>query len=103
MPHGECGQSLTIGTAERAVLRIDIDVDADRAALRWLPDGSYATELAPDTSIAVYESPDTGLCDIPADLARVNTATARHAVIEYVASGQRPTSVTWVHEEPPTP
>ncbi|MFI7434272.1 Imm1 family immunity protein [Micromonospora haikouensis] len=48
----------------------------------------------------MYESPDTGLRDIPAGLARVDTATARHAVIEYVTSGQRPTSVAWVHEEP---
>ncbi|MFI6163477.1 Imm1 family immunity protein [Micromonospora haikouensis] len=100
-PHGERGQTLTIGTADRPVLRIDVDADADRAALRWLPDGSHATGLDADTPITVYESPDTGLRDIPAGLAWVNTATARNAVIEYVTSGQRPTSVTWVHDELP--
>ncbi|MFI0797039.1 Imm1 family immunity protein [Micromonospora rubida] len=103
MPHGECGQTLTVGTPDQPVLRIDIDVDADRAAMRWLPDGSYAIDLDPDTSITVYESPDAGLHDIPADLARLNTTTARQAVIEYVTSGQRPTNVTWNHEGPPTP
>ncbi|TDC66928.1 hypothetical protein E1258_01460 [Micromonospora sp. KC207] len=100
MPHGECGQTLTIGTANGPVLRIDIDVDADRAALRWLPDGSYATDLDADRPITVYESPDTGLRDIPAGLARVNTATARNAVIEYVTSGQRPTIVAWAQGNP---
>lgn len=99
MPHGGCGQTLTIGTLDQPVLRIDIDVDADRAALRWLPEGSYAADLDPDVPITVYESPDAGLQDIPAGLARVTAAAARTAVVEYVASGQRPANVHWKHEE----
>ncbi|MEV7232222.1 Imm1 family immunity protein [Polymorphospora sp. NPDC051019] len=97
MPHGGCGQTITIGPPDQPTLRIDIDIDADRAALRWLPDGSHATDLDPDTPITVYESPDTGLSDVPANLARLNTATTRQAVIEYVTTGTRPTSVTWEH------
>lgn len=97
MPHGGCGQTLTIGTDHGAVLRIDIDIDAGRAALRWLPDGSYATEAEPDTPITVYESPDTGLMEIPAELARVTPAVARAAVVEYTATGQRPTNIHWKH------
>lgn len=99
MPHGGCGQTLTIGTLDQPVLRIDIDIDVDRAAVRWLPDGSYAAGLDPDTPITVYESPDTGLSEIPANLARVATAAARAAVVEYVATGQRPANVYWKHEE----
>ncbi|MEU7171468.1 MULTISPECIES: Imm1 family immunity protein [Micromonospora] len=99
MPHGGCGQTMTIGPAEQPVLRIDIDIDADRAAVRWLPDGAYAADLEPDTSITVYESPDTGLLDVPADFARVAVATARDAVVKYVATGRRPANVPWKYEE----
>lgn len=98
MPHGGCGQTLTIGPNDQPVLRIDIDIDTNRAAVRWLPDGSYATEREPDTPITVYESPDTGLIDIPAELARVTAVAARAAVVEYAATGQRPTNVHWEHE-----
>ncbi|MFG1889135.1 Imm1 family immunity protein [Micromonospora sp. NPDC049051] len=99
MPHGGCGQTVTIGPADQPTLRIDIDIDADRAAVRWLPDGTHAADSDPDTPITVYESPDTGLLDIPADLARVDTAAAREAVIEYVATGQRPAAVSWTHAQ----
>ncbi|TDB70385.1 Imm1 family immunity protein [Micromonospora sp. KC721] len=103
MPYSGCGQSLTIGTADQPALRIDIDIDidTDRAALRWLPDGTYAADLTPGTPITVYESPDTGLVEIPADLARVTAATARAAVIEYATTGQRPTNLDWRHEQHP--
>ncbi|MEV0607157.1 Imm1 family immunity protein [Polymorphospora rubra] len=97
MPHGGCGQTLTIGPTDHPTLRIDID--ADRAAVRWLPDGSHAADLAPDTPITVYESPDAGLRDIPAALARVDAAAARRAVVEYVETGRRPTGVGWRHED----
>ncbi|WBB91540.1 Imm1 family immunity protein [Verrucosispora sp. WMMC514] len=99
MPHGGCGQTLTIGTHDTPVLRIDIDIDADRAAVQWLPDGSYATEHEPDTPITVYESPDTGLIDISPELARVTPATARAALIEYAATRQRPTNIDWSHRD----
>jgi hypothetical protein len=100
MPHGGCGQTLTVGTLDQPALRIDIDVDADRAALRWLPDSTYAADLDPDTPITVYESPDTGLLEIPAELARVSVATARVAVVDYAATGRRPANVDWRHETP---
>ncbi|OWV00241.1 hypothetical protein B5D80_28110 [Micromonospora wenchangensis] len=99
MPHGGCGQTLTIGTHDQPALRIDIDIDADRAAVRWLPDGSYAAERQPDTPITVYESPDAGLVEISAEIARVAPAAARTAVVEYVTTGQRPTSMRWQHDE----
>ncbi|MFI6162998.1 Imm1 family immunity protein [Micromonospora haikouensis] len=102
MPHGGCGQTMTIGPADQPALRIDIDIDADRAAIRWLPDGAYAADLEPDTSITVYESPDAGLIDVPAALARVAAATARNVVVEYVATRRRPTHVPWKHEESDT-
>lgn len=97
MPHGGCGQTLTVGTHDQPTLRIDIDIDADRAAVRWLPDGSYAAERQPDTPITVYESPDAGLVEIAAVIARVGPAAARTAVVEYVTTGQRPTSMRWQH------
>ncbi|MEH0972804.1 hypothetical protein V6U77_16930 [Micromonospora sp. CPCC 205546] len=99
MPHGGCGQTMTIGPADQPALRIDIDIDADRAAVRWLPDGTYAVGLDPDTPITVYESPDAGLVDISADLARMTVAAARDAVMEYVATEQRPASLSWEHEK----
>lgn len=100
MPHEGCGQTFTIGTGDQPVLRIDIDIDAARAAVRWLPDGSNATERDPDSPITVYESPGSGLIEIVAELARVTPGTARAALIEYVATGQRPTKVLWEHEAP---
>jgi hypothetical protein len=99
MPHGGCGQTITVGTDDQSVLRIDIDIDDDRAAVRWLPDGSYAADQEPDSPITVYESPDAGLVDVSADLARVTPAVARAVVVEYVATGQRPTNVHWSYEE----
>lgn len=99
MPHGGCGQTITIGTDDQAVLRIDIDIDVDRAAVCWLPDGGYVADQEPDTPIAVYESPDSGLVDISAGLARTTPAAARAAVVEYVVTRQRPTNVNWSYEE----
>jgi hypothetical protein len=96
MPHGGSGQSIWFGTAEEPdVLRVDVDVDAGRAALRWLPDGSHAVELDPDRPITVLESPDLGLVTIPAGLARVSIATARTAIMQYVSTQQLPTGVQW--------
>ena len=77
------------------VLRLDIDYDAERAALRWLPDGTHAIELPEDGSIVVMESSDCDVVTIPAELARVSVKTAHRAVVEYVSTGQRPTCVEW--------
>lgn len=57
MPHGGCGQTLTIGTRDQPDLRVDIDIDADRAAVRWLPDGSYAADREPDTPCTSHRTP----------------------------------------------
>jgi hypothetical protein len=78
------------------VLRLDVDFDAGRAALRWLPDGTHAVELEAAESIVVLESSDYDVVTIPAVLARVSVDTARRAVTEYVRTGQRPTCVEWV-------
>ncbi|MBM7078340.1 Imm1 family immunity protein [Micromonospora humida] len=99
MPHGGCGQTLTVGTHDQPALRIDIDINADRAAVHWLPDGSYAAEIQPDVPITVYESPDTGLVSVPAVLTRMTPAAVRTAVVEYVATGLRPSGVHWLHKE----
>jgi hypothetical protein len=77
------------------VLRADVDFDAGRAALRWLPDGSHVVELAESGAFVVLESSDSPLVTIPATLARVSPETVRRAVLEYIATGDRPTCVTW--------
>jgi len=80
------------GARETGPLRIDIDLEADRTALRWLPDNLYAVELDPSDSItAGFYEPE----EIPAELARVSVTTARQAVAEYVTTGQKPTDVEW--------
>ncbi|GAA3215063.1 Imm1 family immunity protein [Dactylosporangium siamense] len=98
------GQMFTVapegGSAE---LRIDIDEEADRAALVWLPDGSYGIELAAADGITVYWFTDARPIEVPAQFARVSTATATNAVREYVATGQRPTCVRWSLEHGPYP
>jgi hypothetical protein len=76
-------------------LRVDLDWDAERAAVRWLPDGSHAVELPPVVPMAVWETL-VGLVEVTADLAVMSIPTARAAVVEYVATGQRPTTVRWV-------
>jgi immunity protein Imm1 of predicted polymorphic toxin system len=77
-------------------LRLDIDFDAGRAALRWLPDQTHAVELNPTEPIVVLESSDHDLVTIPAALARVSVDTARRAVSEYVRTGQRPNCAHWI-------
>ena len=58
LPHGGSGQVIWFGPADGPPqLRVDIDVDVDRAALRWLPDGAHAVELSPDRAITIVESP----------------------------------------------
>lgn len=106
MGHGGSGQVILFGPQAGPVeLRVDVDVEVGRAALRWIADETYAVELEPEGPITVLESADGGLVTVPAELARVSAATARRAVMEYVATGQRPTSVTWAHrrEEPSRP
>jgi hypothetical protein len=95
--HGKRAASYWFGpTGAEDVLRLDIDYDAERAALRWLPDGSHAIEVPEAGSIVVMESSDCDVVTIPAELARVSVQTAHGAVVEYVSTGQRPTCVEWV-------
>jgi hypothetical protein len=77
------------------VLRLDIDYDNGQAALRWLPDDTYAVELDVIGPIVVLESSDYDVVTIPAELARVSVDTAHQAVIEYISTGQKPTCVRW--------
>ena len=96
MPHGEPGQVLWFGPADGApAIRVDIDVDRGRAAMQWIEDGTYAVDLEPGEAITVMESADGDVVTIPASFARVRPETVRAAVIEYVTTGIRPTSVTW--------
>jgi hypothetical protein len=99
MPHGGCGQTLWLGPAD-ADPQIRIDIDADRAAMRWVQDGSYVVELDPGDPITVMASPDDGLTTIPAELARVRPQTVRAAVIEYVITQRRPSQVRWHNRLP---
>ncbi|MEV4830700.1 Imm1 family immunity protein [Micromonospora sp. NPDC049257] len=55
----------------------------------------------PTHPVTVHESPDTGPVDVPAARARVTPAAARSTAVEYVATGQRPTGMRWVHEVQP--
>jgi hypothetical protein len=80
-------------------LRVDVDVEAGRAAVNWLADGSYAVELPPDGPLTVWYSADAAPIVVPAEKARVSIATARRLVREYVASGTRPSSIEWVIDD----
>ncbi|MBF9132725.1 hypothetical protein I0C86_27770 [Plantactinospora sp. S1510] len=96
MIHGGSGQTLWAGrTGSQPELRIDVDLEVGRAAMRWVPDGTHAVELAAAGPIVVLESPDRGLVTVPAALARVSVATARRAIGEYMATGDRPAGVEW--------
>jgi len=97
LPHGRSSQSLFFGRTDGVhELRVDVDPDVGRAAVRWLSDGTHGVELEPDGPIVVMWSVDDALETVPAELARVSTATARRAVTEYVATGKRPRCVEWV-------
>jgi hypothetical protein len=96
MPHGESGQVLWFGPADgEPAIRVDIDIDRGRAAMRWIADGTYAVDLEPGEPITVMESADGDLATIPASLARVRPETVRAAVIEYATTGARSTAVNW--------
>lgn len=96
-PHGGRANAYWFAPAEGEVdvLRLDLDYDTGRAALRWLPDGSHAVELPVTGPIVVLESSDYDVVTIPAELARLGVDTARRAVVEYVATGRRPSHLVW--------
>jgi hypothetical protein len=106
-PHGGRANAywFASGGAED-VLRLDIDYDNGRAALRWLPDATHAVELPEIGPIVVLESSDRDVVTIPAELARVSAETAHRAVVEYVTTGQKPMNVPWepdVNHRPASP
>lgn len=81
---------------EDAELRLDIDYDAGRAALRWLPDDTHALELPQAGPITVLETSEDGqLSEVPAELAVVSVDSAHSAIAEYVMTGRRPTLLRW--------
>lgn len=96
-PHGGRANAYWFASAadDTDVLRLDIDYDRGRAALRWLPDGTHAVELDAAEPIVVLESSDCDVVTIPAELARVSIDTAHRAVVEYIVTGQKPDIVRW--------
>jgi hypothetical protein len=85
------------------MLRVDLDFDTARAALRWLPSNTHGVELEPTEPIVVMESSDCPVVTIPAELARVSVDTAKRAVIEYVTTGGRPTCLSWAADSADSP
>jgi hypothetical protein len=106
---GAYGQSLYYGPVgarglhkerrrEEDDLRVDVDVEAGRAAVTWLADGSCAVELPPEGPLTVWCSVDAAPVVVPAEKVRVSVATARRLVQEYVATATKPSGVEWVTE-----
>jgi hypothetical protein len=80
------------GEFDDGPLRVEVDLEQNRTALLWLPDGSHGVELPAAGPIS---SGFDIVLEIPAELARVSVATARQAVEEYVKTGEKPTCVLW--------
>ncbi|MBC6459397.1 Imm1 family immunity protein [Actinomadura sp. HBU206391] len=78
-------------------LRIEIDIEVDRAAVTWLPDHTIAVELPPgDPLLHIVWSIDARSITVAGYRARVSATSARRAVIEYITTGERPTTgLTW--------
>ncbi|GAB1640223.1 Imm1 family immunity protein [Krasilnikovia sp. MM14-A1259] len=100
-PNGGRAVTLQVGQwpdLENAPLRISMDYDAGRAAVRWVPDGGWGVEpnVAPhheDLHVLVdsHEPVET----IAACKARVTPGGVRRAMWEYATTGQRPSSLEW--------
>ncbi|WP_327118913.1 Imm1 family immunity protein [Nocardia sp. NBC_01730] len=97
LPHGMSGQTVWIEPEEPegAGLRVDIDIDVNRAALTWMADDTIGVELEPGPPITVMWSVDAPRITVPGTVARVSVETARRAVADYVATGHRPALVCW--------
>jgi hypothetical protein len=89
--------------AEDDILRLGLDFESNRAALRWLPDDTHGVELEPDDPIVVMECSDCPVVTIPDELAVVSVETAKRAVVEYLSTGQRPTCVSWLSDPSGSP
>lgn len=99
---GTRGMTYWLGPAgaepEDFPLRVDIDPDAEAAAIRWLPDDLVGvdTEFHQNKPIHVLEDSGDPLVEIPAELVCTSIDTAKKVAAEYVETGQRPTCVDWV-------
>lgn len=79
-------------------LRLDVDADAGRAAVTWLPGGSSGVQPgvnAPEDDLVVCESSDRDPVVVPKGRARVTLRVARQALGEYVSTGHRPGALNW--------
>jgi immunity protein Imm1 of predicted polymorphic toxin system len=95
MGHGP-GQPIWYGPSGGAEqLRLDVDYEVERAMVTWLPDGTYGVELDPAMPLEIMWSSDAATVTIPAEFVRVSLDTARRAVFEYIATGERPTCLSW--------
>jgi hypothetical protein len=94
----DSGYDATSRTLDLKVLdlRVDIDIEVGRAALTWQPDGSIGVEVEPGPPLHIMYSVDAATIVVPGTRARVTADTARRAVLEYVATDQRPTCVEWI-------
>lgn len=98
--HGSHGHTFWFGlsgTRRRDMpLRVDVDPDAGAAAVHWMPDATIADEPAFEPRpILVSESSYQALRLLPSSLARTSITSAIRASVEYVMTGDRPTSLAW--------
>ncbi|MEV0648068.1 hypothetical protein AB0I28_22655 [Phytomonospora sp. NPDC050363] len=95
-PHGTRGTTVRLGPDDADLadlpLRIDIDPDTDRAAVRWLPDDHVAVDLPPlATPLLVCEWTDEEtLTEVPGALARVDV----RELLEAAAPGMDTATLT---------
>jgi hypothetical protein len=98
-PHGRRAFAMFVGPSDAdAMLRLDVDADAGRAAVTWLPDGSVGAEPgvpACHVPLSVCESSDREPVRISADRAIVTPGAALDALEEYVSTGRQPVRLAW--------
>jgi hypothetical protein len=104
-PHGGRGIVIRFGDTDAgekaARLRVDIDINEGRAALHWLPDGTYAIE--PDVPahprpLVVGDSPYEPAVTVPGGCARVTPGAALRAVVQFAETGHQPAGLIWAPE-----
>lgn len=104
-PQGTQGMSYFLGVQDsdddnhpmrEPVLRIDLDPEIGSAAVRWLPDGTVGVEEGyTPQAFRVCESSASDLASIPASIGLVSYEAARRTAEQYIATGERPSNVTW--------
>lgn len=101
---GKRGMTFWLGPADADPddfpLRIDIDPDADAAAIRWIPENLVGVVPGFESRpIRVLEDSSEPLVDIPANLVHSDLETARNAAARYIETGERPDLVQWMSTE----